>query len=387
MNKILFFLLSIVSILGLVACTPNEKSDNLDEATWDEPIDNTTFEEYLENNLNNLTSSKIDEIFDFDIDIDNIIIPSLYLEVETDGVYDSEVDKAYIWKDENKIYAYYEENEEIILYNLDIVGFVNCLGLDIENKKISNLLEKVIVSFSNNPDNNLDYYLSKINLTLDDFIVRADGIYELKHSSIARIIEILSDGNISQNDAYNNINKTFEKLVINFKFANGKVRNIGVVLETRDTTRDLKISFSMKPIYAIDGVLGLEFGTNMYENYLSNEGQDYKISCSGKITSNELDISFALKNDKEYDLKLTYKAENINIKYSDIKEDTEHSILVDLVLVDNAVKSGTIDVIQNCEFWNEDGYMSVTITQQDFSLIELDLENSMDLLEIIFKEE
>ena len=73
MKKFVYILIATIFILILSSCKVVEETEKpLEKEELNEPVDNTTFDEYLNKNINTINLEKFNEIFSINIDYDFI---------------------------------------------------------------------------------------------------------------------------------------------------------------------------------------------------------------------------------------------------------------------------------------------------------------------------
>lgn len=309
MKKFVYILIATIFILILSSCKVVEETEKpLEKEELNEPVDNTTFDEYLNKNINTINLEKFNEIFSINIDYDfisNISLPKGNVIFETNGFEKLEKyneNDVILWQEDNIIYTYsnIDEKEELIKFDLEeIDDYLTADFVEIDGIYLSDILDALLKEINGTDDISFGLLLEKLNLTSNDFIKKENDIYELKRETITRFIVAASNNSISLDKASQILENYFEKLMINVRFENGKIRDIGMILEVNfQNSFELKTSLSIKFQYDDSKLLKVDFGINLSINYLSGDKNDLIVSMYGYILENETNLHIKLIKDK-----------------------------------------------------------------------------------------
>lgn len=309
MKKFVYILIATIFILILSSCKVVEETEKpLEKEELNEPVDNTTFDEYLNKNINTINLEKFNEIFSINIDYDfisNISLPKGNVIFETNGFEKLEKyneNDVILWQEDNIIYTYsnIDEKEELIKFDLEeIDDYLTADFVEIDGIYLSDVLDALLKEINGTDDISFGLLLEKLNLTSNDFIKKENDIYELKRETITRFIVAASNNSISLDKASQILENYFEKLMINVKFENGKIRDIGMILEVNfQNSFELKTSLSIKFQYDDSKLFKVDFGINLSINYLSGDKNDLIVSMYGYILENETNLHIKLIKDK-----------------------------------------------------------------------------------------
>jgi hypothetical protein len=333
MKKFVYILIATIFILILSSCKVVEETEKpLEKEELNEPVDNTTFDEYLNKNINTINLEKFNEIFSINIDCDfisNISFPKGNIIFEVDGFEKLEKyneNDVILWQEDNVIYTYsnIDEKEELIKFDLaEIEDYLTADFVEIDGIYLSDILDALLKEINGTDDISFGLLLEKLNLTSNDFIKKENDIYELKRETITRFIVAASNNSISLDKASQILENYFEKLMINVKFENGKIRDIGMILEVNfQNSFELKTSLSIKFQYDDSKLFKVDFGINLSINYLSGDKNDLIVAMYGFILENETNLHIKLIKDEITEISFVLSENIYQLEFFEIdKED------------------------------------------------------------------
>ena len=395
MKKILRIYISILLLSTLIACKPSKTDENL-EQDLNEPVIDSTFEEYLKNDVDGFkpTMSKIidsfSEYYFKTNEVSNLKFDNSDVSISTNGTFEEmKLDgvNGVLWQEDRNCYFYYNEDlkQKVLKVNLDDVeNHLVETSMIIQEVNVSKILSNVVLILLKTPEISLESNLDNIDFVADDFIVRIDDVYELKQESIARVVSKLSNGMVSKDEVYSEMKRSFERLIVNFKYINGKIRDIGLVMETNDNVLETKYSLSIKLTYEENEINSIMFGTNLFINYFETSQNDKLIVSSGTISNDETTLNFKLESTKQLKLDVIINNNKFYSNSEIIENDIIYNFKVDLNKNDGLINSGNINITTDAQNKVYDGSLKISLLDnKDIIIPEISMDNAEDLLELI----
>lgn len=392
MKKLLFFLTALSFVFLLTSCeVVNYTIEQESEEQFNEPVDDTSFDEYLNKAFNSLTIDKVNELFPKKVNT-NIIsdykVPNSNISFEIEGFEEFEKYNelnASIWQEEKTIYAFSEE-KVLKLELSDLQYLLNQFVLELNDKSVVDIINLFLKEISGTDDVNLENLITKVKLTSNDFIEKDNKIYELKRESLVKIIVAITNGKTTNEKVGQVLDKYFEKLVVNIKYDNGKIRNIGMIVEVNLVDMELKSSLSIKPVYSEDEIETLEYGVNYSINYFDSLKKDFIINGYGTIKTDGISLNIKLKMETTTEISISLSNENLELSYLEIdeKNDIEKNFVLVLTFKEKTLNSMTITYSLK-ENRNRKYFIVILNPLEEFEIPEITKEDAIDFLDY-FKE-
>lgn len=403
MRKLLGLLMMLLLVVSLAACNNSkEETEEAKTGEWVEPTDNTTFEEFLDENVNSFDSEKLDSLFGEEQqpkpeDILDIKIPNLSAKLSTSGEYDElpivEGTSCVAWQEGTVIYAAATVEGQTETLKLDLADLVELADQAMEESyvKPSEAINMLLAN-SLGSRYDLDYFLDKIDFDLDDFKDKGKGVYELKLEAVADLIEEITEGEVKAEDVLAEL-ELFDVLSVTFKYSNGKIRNISVNIETAEDEPDMKITASLDLSYGKDGVNGLAIDFSMTaDQYAVDRQTDVtELTLKANVSAEALSVKFGMKvvgrsmtavgGEIEFEAEADASKIKAELKVTS-KGEPQGVVTVDLKLDDNWVSEGSVVVEQLIE--GQEGKLTVTLAGgSNVKLPNIDKSEAMDLMDLM----
>lgn len=399
MKKIFSLLLVLLFVVSLSACN-KEKTEEKEAKTeeWVEPTDNTSFEDFLDENVNSFDSEKLDSLFGeveevkpeeiLDIKISNLSATlagtGAYADLPVVGM------SGVAWQEGTVIYAAATLEGETQAVKLDLADLVELADQAMEesyvkpSEAINMLLAEALGS-----GYDLDYFLDKVEFDLDDFNDKGNGVYELKLEAVADLVDTLSEGEVNADEALEFL-EMFDTLSVSFKYSNGKIRNISAEMEANPYAAKVKASLSLDLSYGKDGVNGLaidaSFSTEPSEEHPYAAGAT-SVTLKANVSLEALSVKFTMESaGGEIELEAEADASKIKAEFKVVQNGkTQGVVKVDLKLADNWVTEGKVVVDQQIE--GQEGKLTVTLQGgSKVSIPSIDKADAMDLMDAMMSQ-
>ena len=393
MKKILSLIFVFMISLLLVSCK---------DRTYDEPKDNTKFEDYLDETLNTIDADKVDERFG------EIAAPGDYLEkikfADTEIAYKyyeygedepEDEESLFFWQDDEDFYIYISQYDFYTIPMNDLEDLYE--EMDIEGMSYSELINMSLES--SGLDIELDDFFDCVEFSIDDFEETDEkNVYLLRNEAIARFVADLADtcgADVDEDDIEDSLDE-LDKFECYVTYGNGKIRSLKFVVEQEEKELDQEIAATFTISFLYDqevGICGIRFDVDMEYSYegdellsatgyylISNTALELEATVSGALIENELDydkLSATLKLDAT---SLTADATVYDGK------DKTNFLNAELTLEENYVKSGELEII-DIFGGSEDKIVLEVLTGKKADLPDVDLDDAENLLKTQAEEE
>ena len=321
MRKLLSFLLVLLAVFTLAACNNEDKSagSNTEEPKteeWVEPVDDTTFEEFLDEKVNDFDSAALDEaVGEVEANPEQILqikVPNTSIAFKCTGAAlstDMDGVTGVLWQEGTVLYANAEVAGESSLVKLDLATLVAMIPTGEDAMKPSEMLDALLAE-ALGEGTTLDSLLESVNFTLADFTDKGEGVYELKHSAVARIVSNISKGAVKAEDLEAQLAEMFDKLVVSFKYNNGKVRNITVDMANEEQSQNMSVDLKYGP----NGLNGFDLADTLsvkQYSYTDPEKLEMGVTMTLNVSASEeevvADVDFAMEESH-------YGQSNVSVK-------------------------------------------------------------------------
>lgn len=394
MKKLLCFLTALSFIFLLTSCkVANYTIEQESEEQFNEPVDDTSFDEYLNKAFNSLTIDKVNELFPKKVNtsiISDYKVPNSNISFEIEGFEEFEKYNelnASIWQEEKTIYAFSEE-KVLKLELSDLQYLLDRYVLELNDKSVVDIIDLFLNKITGTDDVNLENLITKVKLTSNDFIEKDNKIYELKRESLVKIIVTITNGKTTNEKVGQVLDKYFEKLVVNVKYDNGKIRNIGIIVEVNLVDMELKSSLSIKPVYNEDEIESLEYGVNYSINYFDSLKKDFIINGYGTIKTDGISLNIKLKMETTTEISISLSNENLELSYLELdeKNDIEKNFALVLTFKEKTLNSMTITYSFK-ENRNRKYFIVILNPLEEFEIPDITKEDAIDFLDYFIEDE
>ena len=242
--------------------------------------------------------------------------------------------------------------------------------------------------YGDNMPKELENLITKVKLTSNDFIEKDNKIYELKRESLVKIIVTITNGKTTNEKVGQVLDKYFEKLVVNVKYDNGKIRNIGIIVEVNLVDMELKSSLSIKPVYNEDEIESLEYGVNYSINYFDSLKKDFIINGYGTIKTDGISLNIKLKMETTTEISISLSNENLELSYLELdeKNDIEKNFALVLTFKEKTLNSMTITYSFK-ENRNRKYFIVILNPLEEFEIPDITKEDAIDFLDYFIEDE
>ena len=401
MKKIFSLLLVLLFVVSLSACN-KDKTEEKEAKTeeWVEPTDNTSFEDFLDENVNSFDSEKLDSLFGeveevkpediLDIKISNLSATlagtGAYADLPVVGM------SGVAWQEGTVIYAAATLEGQTQAVKLDLADLVELADQAMEESYVKpSEAINMLIADALGSDYDLDYFLDKVEFDLDDFNDKGNGVYELKLEAVADLVATLSEGKVKAEEVMESF-EILDKLSVSFKYNNGKIRNISAEFKY-DGEYVVQGSLSLDLSYGKDGVNGLaidaSFSTEPSEEQAANPyaAGATSVTLKASVSVDALSVKFSMESaGGEIELEAEADASKVKAEFKVVQDGkTQGVVKVDLKLADNWVTEGTVVVDQQIE--GQEGKLTVTLAGgSSVKLPSIDKADAMDLMDAMMSQ-
>jgi hypothetical protein len=397
MKKFISVLITAICLFGLVSCkVVDETKEPLEPEELNEPIDNTTFEDYLSKTLNTLNIEKFNKLFPKKINTDIISdfkMPNANVTFETNGFEKLEKyneQNLFLWQEENILYSYSEANEE--LFFLDLLEAENLIANELnelDGLGLSNILELLIKKIANTNNISFTTLLEEINLTSNDFESKDNNAYVLKRETISRMIVAISNNTISIEKASKILDNYFDKFFVILTYKNGKIRDIGVILEVNfQNSFELKTSLSIKFQYDGSKLLKVDFGINLSVNYLSGDKNDLIVTTYGYILENETNLHIKLIKDEITEISFILSKNSYQLEFIETDKETNlnKEFKINLLMEEDVIS--VLDVLYSIDQGRNEKNIKIHFSKNlEMDIPEIQIEDAVSILDYLIDDE
>lgn len=389
MKRILNILFVIFVSVSLISCAIVEEpkvEETKEEINNDDK--STSFDEYLKNNK--LDINQLNELININIEdnfVANLQIPSSYITVNVDNFeeyLDYDESNIKLWQQDKELFLYSEKDENANLYKLDLLEVEQLITKslpDLSQKQFSDIVDLLLLEIFKEKTVKFEEIINKINFNIDDFIIKGEDTYELKHESIAKLIASFYGESLSEQDALDFLKENFKKLLINVQFYNSKIHDIGILIETDIEDIEIKTSLSIRLIYENNELIGFDFGNNIFINYFSTDKTDFIVNSYGTITKDKIQFVIKVISDKITELEFLKQQSGFELSISE--EDEEENIKlfnVKCSLEEEKLKSGKL--LYFIKINKEQQKLELVLNvEEEFEIPSIDLKDAIDILD------
>lgn len=394
MKKFLCILIALLFASFLVSCKPKEETqepNNNEELN--EPVDTTSFDEYLNKNINSLNIEKFNSLFPRELNtsfISQIKMPNSTCSIEVEKIESLEKyndTNTFLWQQDQIIYAYCKtEDEQVIKFDLLKIEEALTNGLSEFNSfQLSDVVDLLLSEINGSSEVKLANLLEKINLTSDDFYVKENNVYELKRETISKIIVAITNNRFSPEEALELMDKYVKKLSISLTYDNGKIRNIGIIVEISGlNSAEIKNSLSINLIYNNDDFQGIDFGTNLSVNYYDVKNTDFIINAYGSVFENDFTLNLKLSTKIITEILVSIKDNEYTFNY---EEKNEEQKITKNIVCNFTIKEEMIDsfsaVYENKEDKLQQKLSLKLSVDGEIEIPEVDINEAEDIFDLL----
>lgn len=384
--NILFVIFVSVSLISCAIVEEPKVEETKEEINNDDK--STSFDEYLKNNK--LDINQLNELININIEdnfVANLQIPSSNITVNVDNFdeyLDYDESKIKLWQQDKELFLYSEKDENANLYKLDLLEVEQLITKslpDLSQKQFSDIVDLLLLEIFKEKTVKFEEIINKINFNIDDFIIKGEDTYELKHESIAKLIASFYGESLSEQDALDFLKENFKKLLINVQFYNNKIHDIGILIETNIDDIEIKTSLSISLIYENNELIGFDFGNNIFINYFSTDKTDFIVNSYGTITKDK--IQFVIKVISDETIELEFLKQKTGFDLSISKEDEEKNIKlfnVKYLLEEEKLKS--VQLLYLTKINKEQQKLELVLNvEEEFEIPSIDLKDAIDILD------
>lgn len=363
MKKVLsLFLVMFLSLFIFTGC----------EEEWKEPVDDTTFEEYLVAS-NAIDSEALDEIVVIEensISLDAVKVNKTKVSVSTImDLNEAKID-AVLWQEEKVVYCNMTQQGQTQLFKLDLAALEAMIDTtQTQDMSFSELVNLLLAEATGGNKLTLDAILDAVELTIADFEDLGDGKYQLKNSAILRIVANLTGEELPEN-AEEMFFGEYDDFAIVFEYRNGKIRSINFELGQENAEQEA--GFKSASMNA-----SVSFGYD--ELGLSQFNVDFSFKqYSFESETPVIDASLSLKLGDEFGLDVKLKVDNVDVTLELSKD--KLVVDADVVVDDQTYKlDGSLTFANN---WITGGNVSFSMIQDSVESKLLVSITSNDSVEI-----